>query len=61
MTMDLYTSVMDDHKKSEMERFNGMIEDIKEMGEEIAEQKYRDMLEKSNVADVIDIGDWVAV
>ena len=44
-----------------MERFNGMIEDIKEMGEEIAEQKYRDMLEKSNVADVIDIGDWVAV
>lgn len=61
MTMDLYTSVMDKHKKSEMGKLEEMIQEINWKGNEITEQRYERAMEKNTVADVIEIGDWMVV
>lgn len=61
MTMELYTSVMDKHKKSEMGKPEGMIQETNWKGNEITEQRYERAMEKNTVADVIEIGGWMVV
>lgn len=46
MTMDLYTHVTDNKKKSEMDKFERTMYELEEAKESIDEQKYREYIEK---------------
>lgn len=55
MTMDLYTSVLDDHKQNEMDKLENRIDDVFNDGDELTEEKFertiKEEKEKNNVFD----------
>ena len=59
MTMDLYTSVLKEHKASEMDKLNNMLESISENGDTFSEQKYNKAIDEKNK--IINIGDKLVV
>ena len=60
MTMDLYTSVLIEHKMTEMNKLGTVLEKISENGDDIYQQKYDDYVNK-NVNNIINIGDSLVV
>ena len=60
MTMDLYTTVLKEHKMSEMDKLNDILEKINGSGDSMAQDRY----EKNTTSDknnIIDIGDKLVV
>lgn len=60
MTMDLYTSVLQTHKKTEMDKLDSTLEKISEDSDNIYEQKYDDFMNQ-NRNNIINIGDSMVV
>lgn len=60
MTMDLYTSVLQTHKKTEMDKLDSTLEKISEDSDNIYEQKYNDFMNQ-NRNNIINIGDSMVV
>lgn len=60
MTMDLYTTVLKEHKISEMDKLNCMLEQINENGDLITQQKY-DKMFSCDKENIISIGDKMVV
>lgn len=60
MTMDLYTTVLKEHKTSEMDKLDTILNKISESGDNIYEKKYEENIFKKT-DNVVDIGDYVVV
>ncbi len=60
MTMDLYTSVLKEHKISEMDKLDNILTKISENGDNIYTQKYDDLVVR-NSNNIINIGDSMVV
>lgn len=41
MTMDLYTSVLENHKQEEMQKLENVLNDVFECGDDILEERFR--------------------
>lgn len=41
MTMDLYTSVLENHKQEEMQKLESVLNDVFECGDDIIEEKFK--------------------
>lgn len=50
MTMNLYTYVLDDHKKEEMLKLEDTLETILSNGDDLTEQRYEDAIQKEKQA-----------
>lgn len=60
MTMDLYTSVLQEHKISEMDKLNDTLEKIYMNSDSLTEQKYNNAINKQD-KNVVNIGDKLVV
>lgn len=60
MTMDLYTSVLQEHRASEMDKLDNILNDIAENSDNFIQQKYNNMVENKS-KNIIDIGDKLVV
>ena len=60
MTMDLYTSVLQEYKMSEMNKLDNIFTQISESGDDICDKKY-DSLMTQNHNNIINIGDIMVV
>ena len=60
MTMDLYTSVLQEHKISEMDKLNDTLEKIYMNNDSLTEQKYNNAINKQD-KNVVNIGDKLVV
>lgn len=53
MTMDLYTHVLEDHKKNEMDKLDKLQESAFTMSDDMVEQRFNRMLQENNHSKVI--------
>ena len=60
MTMDLYTSVLKEHKMSEMDKLGNVLAKISDNGDDIYNKKYEDLIVK-RPNNIINIGDSMVV
>ena len=60
MTMDLYTSLLKDYQKSEMDKLDNILEKISLSGDDFIEMKYNKELNKSH-NNIVSYGDYVVV
>ena len=60
MTMDLYTTVLKEHKTSEMDKLSNILEQINENENMIMQQKY-DKIQSESKDNIISIGDKMVV
>ncbi len=60
MTMDLYTTVLKEHKMSEMNKLDKMLENISEIGDSMVQKKCEDMIAEGK-SSIVNFGDWMAV
>lgn len=60
MTMDLYTSVLQEHMSSEMDKLDDIFEKIEDYGDNIAEQKFANSVENTP-NNIIKFGDCMVV
>ena len=60
MTMDLYTSVLQEHMSSEMDKLDDIFEKIEEYGDNIAEQKFANSVENTP-NNIVKFGDCMVV
>lgn len=60
MTMDLYTSVLKEHKMSEMDKLGNALAKISDDGDDIYNKKYEDLIVK-RPNNIINIGDSMVV
>lgn len=57
MTMNLYTSVLEDHKQEEMQKLENVLNDVLECGESNIEEKFeRERTKKDKVIPIKKIG-----
>lgn len=59
MTMDLYTTVLQDYKESEMEKLQNKLSDIEREADELDEVKYENW-SSQNMKKVVNLGRWMA-
>ena len=60
MTMDLYTSVLQEHMSSEMDKLDNIFEKIEDYGDNIAEQKFANSVENTP-NNIVKFGDCMVV
>lgn len=60
MTMDLYTSVLQEHMSSEMDKLDDIFEKIEDYGDNIAEQKFANSVENTP-NNIVKFGDCMVV
>lgn len=51
MTMDLYTSVLDDHKQNEIDKLENRIDDVFNDGNELTEERFKKVIREENEKD----------
>lgn len=60
MTMDLYTSVLSEHKMSEMDKLESVLESNFEMDDILSQKKFKESVSKYS-QNIIKFGDFVAI